>query len=52
MGGVGRALSNLTRVGQAMVKCVELVAEIESELEETTTEEADHDELLKGAVIR
>eukprot|EP00903_Cladosiphon_okamuranus_P012758 g11926.t1 len=46
------ALSNLTSVSEAMLKCAELVVEIESELEETTADEADHEELLKDAVRR
>lgn len=47
-----RALSNLTRVSEGMLKCTELVVELESELDETTADEADHEELLKDAVRR
>lgn len=47
-----RALSNLTSVSEAMLKCAELVVELESELDETTADEADHEELLKDAVRR
>lgn len=35
-----------------MLKCSELVLEIESELDETTGDEADRDKALKGAVNR
>eukprot|EP00752_Nemacystus_decipiens_P012854 g11381.t1 len=46
------ALSNLIRVGEAMLKCADLVVELESELDELTADEADHEELLKDAIRR
>ena len=49
---VYRALSNLVRVCEAMFKCAELVVDLESELEETTADEDEHEELLKDAVRR
>ena len=52
MGGWGRALSNLTRAGEAMLKGAELVVEIESELDETTGDEADREEVLRDALNR
>lgn len=50
--GFGRALSDLALVGEGVLKCAELVVEIETELDETTGDEADREELLKGAVKR
>lgn len=35
-----------------MLKCAEVVAEVESELDETAADEVDHEELLRDAVRR
>lgn len=39
-------------VGEGMLKCAELIVDIETELEETTGDEVDREELLKDAVKR
>ncbi|CBJ27106.1 similar to Dynein heavy chain 3, axonemal (Axonemal beta dynein heavy chain 3) (Ciliary dynein heavy chain 3) [Ectocarpus siliculosus] len=46
------ALSDLTLVGEGMLKCAELVVDIETQLDETTGDEVDREELLKDAVKR
>ncbi|CAN0468297.1 unnamed protein product [Ectocarpus sp. 12 AP-2014] len=46
------ALSDLTLVGEEVLKCAELVVDIETELDETTGDEVDREELLKDAVKR
>ncbi|CAM9159174.1 unnamed protein product, partial [Ectocarpus sp. 8 AP-2014] len=46
------ALSDLTLVGEGVLKCAELVVDIETELDETTGDEVDREELLKDAVKR
>lgn len=50
--GLGRALSDLTLVGEGMLKCAELVVDIETELDETTGDEVDREDLFKDAVKR